>query len=152
MPRFRTLLLTIALAAAVLALLGCASTIESESVPGATTSPVGTWSLTKIEDERYDLPTGARTPTLTITEQGGLSGQAGVNRYSGSTDAGALSSGEWSLGSVAMTRMGGTPEAMQLEQQFVGLMKMADTIATGPDWLELRIGNSSLLRFTHVEQ
>ncbi|MFI4915787.1 MAG: META domain-containing protein [Phycisphaerales bacterium JB060] len=146
----RTILLT-ALAIATLALLGC-TTSTQPTEPAADASAIGAWSLTKIEDERYDLPSGARSPTLTITESGRLSGQAGINRFSGSTDADALEHGEWNPGGIVTTRMGGEPEALAFEQQYVSRMQRADTIAVGPQWLELRIGSRPLLRFARSGQ
>lgn len=145
----RTLLPTL-----LLALAACVTQqdgLAGRSDPVAA-SPVGSWSLTKVEDGRYDLPSGARTPTLVITERGGLSGQAGINRFSGKTDLDVLEGGSWESGGLAMTRMGGEPDAMRFEQQYVALIQRADTVATGPQWLELRIGNRPLLRFARVGQ
>jgi heat shock protein HslJ len=145
------ILTMIALAMATLTLLACASTTDTD--PGdAAASAVGVWSLTHIEDDRYDLPQGARTPTLTINADGDISGQAGINRYSGTADAQAMADGDWSAGGVVMTRMGGEPQAMAFEQRFIAMLQRADTVETGPQWLELRAGGLELLRFTRAGQ
>jgi heat shock protein HslJ len=145
----RTIALLIAIVAAILTLTGCATTTD----PGeATASPLGAWSLTHIEDDRYDLPTGARTPTLTINATGDISGQAGINRYSGKADADAMGDGIWSPGGIVTTRMAGEPEAMAFEQRYIAMLQRADTVEAGPQWLELRASNSELLRFSRSGQ
>lgn len=141
----RIILMT-ALALAATTLLGCATTTPSDT-GSATASPIGAWSLTQIEEERYDMPSGARTPSLTIAADGRLSGRAGINRFSGSTDAKAMKRGEWEAGSIITTRMGGEMDAMAFEQRYISRMQRADTVAVGPQWLELRIGTRPLLRF-----
>lgn len=138
----RTLLLIVL----ALTLAGCATSTGSD--PGATASPIGAWSLTRIDDDRYDLPSGARTPSLTIDATGAISGQAGINRYSGRVDAGALTRGEWDAGGVVTTRMAGEPEAMTFEQRFVAALQRANTVEAGAGWLELRVGTRELLRFS----
>lgn len=148
----RTSLLAL-LPALLLALAACATQQDGPAGAGDAAdaaSPIGSWSLTKIEDERYDLPSSARTPTLVISERGGLSGQAGVNRFTGKADSDALGGGNWEPGGIAMTRMGGEADAMRFEQRYVAFIQRADTIAVGPQWLELRIGNRPLLRFARA--
>jgi len=146
--------LSIILAGFFLTLTACAASTEGEheANPAQPASPVGSWSLTKIEDENYDLPGGARTPTMTITADGAISGQAGINRYNGKADADAMARGLWSAGGVVMTRMAGKPEAMTFEQRFIAQLQRADTFETGPQWLELRAGDRELLRFARSGQ
>ncbi len=146
------ILITIALVFSTLTLFACASTTETEPTPGATASPIGSWSLTKIEDETYDLPQGARTPTLTIAEDGAISGQAGINRFTGKANADTMGGGAWESGGIVMTRMAGEPPAMAFEQRYISMLQRADTVEVGPEWLELRTGNRELLRFSRSGQ
>lgn len=146
--------LSITLAALALITTACANgpTIPQPAAPDDVASPVGSWTLTKIEDENYDLPTGARTPTLTIAADGAIGGQAGINRYNGKTNADAMMQGNWDAGSIVTTKMAGEPEAMTFEQHFIAMLQRADSISATKRTLDLMVGERELLRFSRVGQ
>lgn len=134
---------------------GCATNNDDASTPGAQPiaafTPVGSWTLTRIDGERYDLPDGARTPTLTIAPGGAISGQAGINRFSGKADPEAWATGDWQAGGIVMTRMGGEPQAMTFEQGYIAMLQRADGLAPGQRTMDLTVGDRELLRFTRAD-
>lgn len=146
--------LSITLAILALIATACANgpTISRPAAPHDAASPVGSWSLTKIEDERYDLPSGARTPTLTITADGAIGGQAGINRYNGKTNADAMMRGQWDAGGVVTTKMAGEIEAMTFEQRYIAMLQRADSVSATDRTLDLMVGERELLRFSRVGQ
>ncbi|UYV13020.1 MAG: META domain-containing protein [Phycisphaera sp.] len=149
----RIALLTI-LAAIILFPSGCAISTngDGDANPALSASPVGKWTLTKIEDENYDLPSGARTPTLTITADGAISGQAGINRYNGKINADAMDQGQWDAGGIVTTKMAGEIGAMTFEQRFIAMLQRADSIAATERTLDLMVGERELLRFSRAGQ
>lgn len=146
--------LSITLAALALFATACANGPTGDPAAAApeSASPVGSWTLTKIEDENYDLPTGTRTPTLTIGADGAISGIAGINRYNGKTNADAMMQGDWNTGGMIMTKMAGEPEAMTFEQRFIAMLQRADAISATKRTLDLMVGERELLRFSRVGQ
>jgi len=81
--------------------------------------PEGTWRL--VELPGIDVAQLSRAPELVIGADGTLSGFAGVNRFSGRTDAEALAEGRIAAGPMTATRMAGPPEAMSVEARFLAL-------------------------------
>lgn len=146
--------LSIILAAFTLSLTACATSTDDDhdANPTQSSTPVGSWSLTKIEDENYDLPSGARTPTLTIAADGAIGGQAGINRYNGKTNADAMMQGDWDAGGIVTTKMAGEIEAMTFEQRFIAMLQRADSISATTRTLDLMVGERELLRFSRVGQ
>lgn len=146
--------LSIALAALALIATACASdpTGDPAGAGPEAASPVGQWTLTKIEDERYDLPSGARTPTLTIAADGAIGGQAGINRYNGKANADTMMHGDWDAGGIVTTKMAGEIEAMTFEQRFIAMLQRADSISATKRTLDLMVGERELLRFSRVGQ
>lgn len=148
------ILFTIVLTLTALTFLACANgpTGDPAAVAPEAASPVGSWTLTRIDDENYDLPSGARTPTLTIAADGAIGGQAGINRYNGKTNADAMMQGDWDAGGIVTTKMAGDPEAMTFEQRFIAMLQRADSIWATTRTLDLMVGERELLRFSRVSQ
>lgn len=130
----------------------CATNTTNDPEPITDFSPVGNWTLTQIEGERYDLPQGARTPTLTIDPNGSIAGYAGINRFSGKTNPQAWNENNWDAGGIVMTRMGGDTDAMAFEQRYISMLQRADTITPGTRSMDLKAGNTKLLRFVRSGQ
>ncbi|MGE3172695.1 MAG: META domain-containing protein [Planctomycetota bacterium] len=99
----------------------------------------GSWQLAA------PVPAGARIPTMTVGQDGSVHGNAGVNRYRGTLDATALGRGQWRAGPFAGTRMAGAPQAMQLEQDFLGALERADTAELHGDRLVLLQGGAPVV-------
>lgn len=138
-----------ALAASLLA-LGCASTPRD----GRHATVVGEWILTAIGGEAFDLPAGARTPTLGIAPDALASGLAGINRYSGSLDRlpPASARGPFHAGPFAVTRMAGPPEAMDFETRFLTLLADADAFEIDSGSLVLTGPGGEHLRFAPADE
>ena len=103
------------IAAASLTLIGCVANSEKSSA--SPPLPTGSWTLTTIENQPLPnpLPPGLRPITLTISDAGDVSGNAGINRYSGTVDTGAWENREIVFGPLAVSRMAGPPAAMTAE-------------------------------------
>ena len=112
-------------------------------------SPVGEWVLEAMEGEALPdpLPRGASRPTLELGQDGRLSGVAGLNRFTGRLDPASWLKGGFEPGPLATTRMAGPPEAMDLEQRFLGLLSRVDSFSLEDGALLLREGGETLLRF-----
>ena len=115
-----------------------------------TLTPVGDWRLVTIEGEAFELPDGARLPMLTVREDGSVGGMAGINRFSGSVDIGAWDDNGWVMGAAAMTRMGGTPEAMGFERRYMDLLRRANSVYPWPRTMDLMEDGAFLLRFERI--
>lgn len=138
----------------LLAMISCAAPGESVSAPSL---PTGSWTLTTIESEPLPdpLPPGLRPITLTIDDSGEVSGNAGINRYSGTVDTGAWENCEIVFGPLAVTRMAGPPAAMSTESAYLGLLNAVRTFEIAPDisadTLTLRGDAGDLLVYQRAE-
>ncbi len=113
--------------AALLALAVSAGACKSSSSEGAPPPPppdatapaelVGNWILAELDRERIAVPEGSARPTLEIGSDGSVAGFAGVNRFTGSLDPAELALRRFELGTLAVTKMAGSPEAMRLEDR-----------------------------------
>jgi len=116
---------------------------------GARETPAGTWRLVELAGS--DVTALARAPELVIEADGKLSGFAGVNRFSGRAVPESLAQGELLAGPLAVTRMAGEPQAMEVEQRFLELL------GTRLEWrrrggeLEWLAGGSVRARFVAAE-
>lgn len=131
----------------LLAATGCESTHGAAPTP--VESIVGDWTLDRIvggDGEVVPADAAAR-PTLTVGEDGRLSGFSGVNRYTGSLSVDALARGLFNPGPVAATKMAGPPAAMDLESQFLETLGRADAYSVEGDVLVLEGGGKGLLHF-----
>lgn len=147
----RIILLAASIAAASL-LVACATTGPGDS-PATSPTPVGAWTLTALRGEPLEqfIPEGARTPTLTVTAEGRISGQAPINRYSGAVDPGAWPRGGFDPGPMVATRMGGPPEVMRFEMDYLGALDEVTSFAASGGDLQLIAGDGVLLRFERAE-
>ena len=126
----------------------CASNEKPRPIKGF--SPIGQWRLIAMEGKEVELPEGARQPTMTVSEDGSVSGMAGINRYSATVDTAVWIEGQWALGASAMTRMGGPAKAMEFERHYMELLDRADTFFPGSRELELVGDDAFMLRFERV--
>jgi heat shock protein HslJ len=108
---------------------------------------IGEWSLRAIRGEAPDPSAGPRPPTMTIAEDGRVGGFAGVNQWGSTLDLDALGRAEFSLEPPFSTLMAGPPQAMRLEQQFLGAIGEARRVSTD----ELRNGRLVLLDASGAE-
>lgn len=109
----------------VVALLGLVMGCQGAGGAGQNTgagSVDGTWTLARVQGEIAALPENTRNPEMVISEEGHVTGTAGINRISGALDRAALSTGAFRLGPVVSTRMGGSAEAMAFEQRYLELL------------------------------
>ncbi|MBL0921212.1 MAG: META domain-containing protein [Phycisphaerales bacterium] len=143
----RTVLIFAFFGAALLVATGCAS-LDGRAPTGAS-DLAGEWRLTDIGGEplKTFLPVGERAPTMTIEEDGRLSGFTGVNRMSGQLDPAALAEGRFGLGPMITTKMAGPGEAMAVEARFLDLLQKADGANLRGKYLSLTQGGTPTLKF-----
>jgi heat shock protein HslJ len=138
--------------AAMFAVSGCKASGNTQNQGDRVTMSnlAGDWTLRQIRgaDVSSMLPAGARAPTLTFASDGHVSGFAGVNRASGSLDTAALDQGRFTLSPMAVTKMAGLPQAMALEDKFLGSLNEVNAARIQGDTLTLSKGNTPLLQFT----
>jgi len=106
----------------LLGLLSAGLLVSACHTPGAepVAPPAGTWRLVELAGS--DVSALTRAPELVIEADGKLSGFAGVNRFSGRAVPESLAQGELLAGPLAVTRMAGEPQAMEVEQRFLELL------------------------------
>ncbi|MDX2148538.1 MAG: META domain-containing protein [Planctomycetota bacterium] len=112
---------------------------------------LGRWTLVNLEGQDVGpiLSEQLRAPDMEITPEGGITGFAGVNRYSGSVDPTRLARGEFpSGGAFASTKMAGPPEANQLENRFLTAIARADRFDVQGNQLRLKQGDQVVMTFT----
>ncbi len=98
-----------------------------------------------------DRPMGGdHTVTLAISEEGRVSGNASVNRYSGPIK---LEDGVMEIGPFMSTRMAGPPEAMETENEFLEALSAAQNIrmTVGSQLIIPVHGRDQPLRFRAAE-
>ena len=93
----------------------------------SASSLYGDWLLTRIGGPGGEeiAAESSKPPSLTIAEDGRVTGFSGVNRYAGTTDPAALREGKLALTPLASTRMAGPPAAMDLERRFLAAFEQA---------------------------
>ncbi len=91
-------------------------------------------------------------PTISFAVGAGLSGFAGVNRFKGRLEASGLAAGAFKTSPLAMTRMAGPPEAMQLEGEFATALSKATAFTLEGDTLVLRTDAASLATLERVNE
>lgn len=104
----------------------------------------GEWRLVSI-DGRSVRTSSSSTPTLNFRSDGSLAGHGGINRFS--TEVRFMGSDGIRIQPGAMTKMGGSREAMELEGDFVAKLSDATRYRLWSDRLDLYRGNSILLSF-----
>lgn len=152
MTRIPTLAMLAASIAAAGLLAACATT-GPDDAPAASPIPVGDWTLTAIRGEPLEqvIPGGARTPTLTVTAEGRIFGQAPINRYSGAVDPDTWPRGGFNPGPIIATRMGGPAPVMRFETDYLGALDEVTSFAASAGELQLSADDGVLLRFERAE-
>ena len=114
-------------------LIGCVT--NSGSSVATPPLPTGSWTLTTIESQPLPvpLPPGLRPITLTVNSDGAVSGNAGINRYSGTVDTGAWENREIVFGPLAVSRMAGPPAAMSIESAYLATLDAVRSFEVDPD-------------------
>lgn len=142
---------TLGLTVSGLSLLGgcqadSAPPVASDSLKAVT----GNWTLSRLSgrDVAVLIQQGMRAPTLSISPDGGISGHAGVNRLTGSTDPRDLAEGKIDLSKLVTTRMAATPAAMELENAYLAALAKAKTYSINRGQLELKDGPVTVATFT----
>lgn len=153
---FATLALALPLALVALAGAGCQSTGQSE---GHANPPAmlavclsklvpSEWTCTQLGQHAF--PEGA-VPTIAFAGTEGdsdnvqVSGRAGVNRYFGPVKQ---TDGALAFGPLAATRMGGSPERMELERAYLDMLAKVDAAWIDGDTLRLVDDGVVLATFT----
>jgi heat shock protein HslJ len=132
-----------------LALAGCTS-MQTSMPDAAEAMPVGDYVLVAIEGDPVDsvLPESARRPTISLTPEGGVSGQSGVNRYVTSIESEQHAVNACRFDAIATSRMAGPPDAMAFEQRFLALLGQVRKLAVESDALRFEsTEGDELLRF-----
>jgi len=116
-------------------------------------SLVGTWRLVSLNghDISPRLASLPKPPTITFAADAGLSGFAGVNRFTGRLDRSALADGVFKTSPLAMTRMAGPPDAMQLEGEFATALSKSTAYKLDANTLQLLAGGSLLAAFERAK-
>jgi len=123
------------------------SSSVAESVLAAI---AGEWKLESLNGEA--APDGVQTPTLQIGDDGSVSGNSGVNRYMTRLDTEALEDLRLVLEPTAGTLMGGPPEAMDLEQEYLKALGQATNVVLEDGTLRLRSEDTDILIFKRIEE
>jgi len=137
--------LILAVAPAVLLVISGCQTPASRStaaVPLAGTK----WVLTELNGKPFVATETLRAPTLKLdaaTKQ--AAGISGINRFAGGYE---LDGTKLKFGVFLGTRMAGPPEAMASEETFLGALQRVSSWKASGNMLELRDGETTLLKFT----
>jgi len=161
MQKMRPLLTTIALIAALCACKPGESSQEPADDTGqqpATSLEILVTDLSTLKESEWILIDLCGTPmpddaniSLAVLEDGRISGNAAVNRYSGPL---ILDEGVFHFGPFMTTRMAGPPEAMDRESAFLQALSAATSIRMSDDGqLIIAVENQEHpLRFKPVDQ
>jgi heat shock protein HslJ len=129
---------------------GCQGPETTGAAGPALSSLAGDWELSSLEGAGVASvqPEGAHRPSLSITPEGRLGGNAGINRVSGQLDASAIPQGGFATGPLATTKMAGSAEAMRFEQRYLDLLQRAKGFTLSGGTLRLLdAGRNELLTF-----
>lgn len=125
---------------------GKSSRETSKSRPDA--SPMsGEWRLVAIDST--ELNRGA-TPTVVFGGEGWCWGSTGVNQYRSSVKLEGVKIGRLEVGSAAVTRKSGPPEAMAVERLFLQRLENSESYEIAGDLLYLNAGEDQNLTFERV--
>lgn len=131
------------LAAAVLA--PACSSPEPEPPPAPAPRVFGQWELVELNGQT--LVFDGRAPSLALAPDGKVAGFAGLNRFTGETDAQGLREGRIALGPMAVTKMAGSAEDMAFERRFLAALEGAQRAELRDGKLELWADNACVARF-----
>jgi len=135
------------------ALPACRSMETSREQVGYAEELPGTWVLVQAADPELDgLIPKDRPPEVTFAAGGGVAGFAGVNRFTSALESQELERGSLAWRSeMAVTRMAGPPEAMELEERFLDALRGAGRYSIEGDRLVLSEGDEASLTFVRSE-
>jgi heat shock protein HslJ len=118
--------------------LACAADRSGSAAhPAPVSELLGTWILIDLPAAPGVSQAAQHPASLTLSAEGALLGNAGVNEYRGDLDLAALAQGVFRPGPLITTRMAGPPEAMALEQAFLGALGEADGVRLDGEQLVL---------------
>ncbi len=120
---------------------------SGKSVAELAEDIAGEWSLVAIDNNT--LSSGGR-PTLIFESDGRCWGSTGVNSFNSFADFERLADGWLPLGPAAVTRMAGPPEAMALENLFLGKLESVSSFRIEGNLLRLFAGEAEAVRFERV--
>jgi copper homeostasis protein (lipoprotein) len=118
---------------------GCVSSAEGPAVPVEGRE----WTLMALNGKAVSAGPNLRAPTMKLdgaTKR--VSGQSGVNRYSGAYE---LEGEKLKFGDTMGTRMAGSPEAMEMEKDFLAGMGKVSGWRVVKGELELRDGAKTVV-------
>jgi heat shock protein HslJ len=104
----------------------------------------GDWKLVKLNDEEVKA---AEKPTLSVSEEGKVSGFAGINRFFG-----GLAKEKTLFGPLGMTRKGGPPELSKLEFAYTSALAEVNKFTIEKDTLTLLVDDKPKLVFARVKK
>ena len=103
------------------------------------------WNCIQIGTQ---LVAPGRSPTLVVSTGGTASGFAGVNRWTG---AYTIAGSTLKFGMLAMTKMAGPPERMELEQSYANALAKVTHWSVRAGRLQLSNGTDNVLEFLPAE-
>jgi len=133
---------TLVILSAALLLLAVFTGCRSDPAPAFLWAVTGTvWNITEIEDQ---VVGAEKLPTLQL-EAGGdrVIGFGGVNRLSGTYQ---LKGDALSFGPLAVTRMAGKPQLMEIEDRFLRVLPTVTSCRVDGNRLELSAGEKVIVR------
>jgi heat shock protein HslJ len=139
-PMKTTYLFSAMLAVALMA--GCKTSANAPAAPLEGTE----WTLIELNGQPLTTVQNLLVPTLKLdaaTKR--ASGTSGINRFGGSY---GLTGANLKFGTLVGTRMGGPPEAMSRESAFLETMRQVSSWRITGKTLELKNGDTILLKFT----
>lgn len=119
----------------------------------ALASLVGTWRLLSLngQDITQRAASLPKPPTIAFAADAGISGFAGVNRFTGRLEMSHLADGVFKTSPLAMTRMAGPREAMQLEGEVATALSKATAFKLDAGVLSLLAGDSPVAAFERAK-
>lgn len=116
-------------------------------------SLVGAWRLVTIngQDTAQRAPLLPMPPAISFAADASISGFAGVNRFTGRLDKSRLADGVFKTSPLAMTRMAGPSDAMQLEGEFATALSKATAFKLDAGALTLLVGGTPVATFERAK-
>lgn len=138
-----------ALLGAALAMLPACSSADRTPVSPTIENFGGAWDLVSIGDTPLpaSITSSDRRPSLLFARDGSVTGSGGVNRLSSRFDVEAVKAGKFSMRPAAMTRMAGSPEAMEIESRFTQALDKVNACSVTESSLTLSGGGAETLKF-----
>jgi heat shock protein HslJ len=130
----------------VLTLVGATGCQTGGPGPGNVTLAGTEWHLKELNGKAYVAGAGLRQPTLKFDPvKAQVNGISGVNRYFGGYE---LQGERLKFGQLGGTRMAGTPEAMELEHEFLKMLAQVNKWSIKGNQLELKQDRQMLATLT----